>query len=73
MLKVSNGCEQPIRITLLIEQQEVTMEVNTGASLSLINEYTLKRLGKVNRTCKKLNYICSHMLKKKFLYWEHFQ
>ena len=68
MFKVSHGHEQPIQITLLIEQREVTMEIDTGASLSLINEDTLNRLGKVNLTYKKLSYICRRTLTKKFLF-----
>lgn len=46
MFKVSNTHEQPTRVTVSIEQQEVTMEIDTGASLSVINEDTLQRLGK---------------------------
>ena len=46
MFKVTSTREQPIRVTVLIEQQEVTMEIDTGASLSLINEDTWRRLGK---------------------------
>lgn len=46
MLKVSSTHEQPIRVTILTEQQEFTVEIDTGALLSLINEDTLLRLGK---------------------------
>ena len=37
MFKVSSKCEEPIQVTVLMDQQEVVMEVDTGALLSLIN------------------------------------
>ena len=43
MFKVYSTREQPIQVTVLIEQKEVIMKIDTGASLSIINE---ERLGK---------------------------
>ena len=35
---------QPLRVTVTIEQQEIPMEVDTGAALSLVSETTYKEL-----------------------------
>jgi len=44
MFNLSNNRVKPIEVTILVEQRTVTMEVDTGASLTVINENTFKQL-----------------------------
>ena len=48
MFKVTSKREEPIQVTVLMDQQEVVMEVDTGASLSLINVTRFARRGLIH-------------------------
>ena len=46
MFNLSNNRVKPIEVMILVEQRTVTMEVDTGASLTVINENTFKQFDK---------------------------
>ena len=54
MFKVSSKHEEPIQVTVRMDLKEVVMEVDTGASLSLINEDTyITHFGKDRSSLQK--------------------
>ena len=38
----ANKCSYPFQVTIRVDGQDLAMEINTGASLSLISEETQK-------------------------------
>ena len=55
-----------------MDQQEVVMEVDTGASLSLINEDIHYAVwGRTDPPYKRQQYTFEHTQRKKFLLWAH--